>query len=120
MYRLNHAVFKSFVVAENIIAEGTLPSSFMDIWEAMRKVFQKEDMSPIDREMHFNHLVPPIWENMGRVLGCENLCLVLDHLLQILANHTRPGRLDAALKVWGIRSQRWVMCISDLCYGVDN
>jgi hypothetical protein len=96
------------VVAENIAPEGTLPPSFMDIWEAMRKVFQKKDLTPSERFMHFKNLVPSSCENMERVLGCEPLCLVLDKLLRIPAYHARVGKLNAAFKVWGTKPQRLV------------
>ncbi|KAF9502959.1 hypothetical protein BS47DRAFT_1369899 [Hydnum rufescens UP504] len=110
-YEENPELFQSFIVAENVVAQGTLGPSFHDVWRAMRTVFQKTDLTPKDRQLHYKNLAAQDWEGMERVLSCEPLCEVLDELLKIPAYYSKPGKMRGAFAVWGTRGSRKLMAI---------
>jgi hypothetical protein len=104
-YEDNKEFFQSCVVWQNIKAEGMRVVSLLDIWGAMQHVFQKEDMSLVDEQIHYKNMVPPDYEHMNHVLSCELLCVVLNEVLNIPAYSVKPGKLNAAFKKWGTKGQ---------------
>ncbi|KAF9507897.1 hypothetical protein BS47DRAFT_1366301 [Hydnum rufescens UP504] len=83
-YEANQELFQTLVVAQNIAAVGTLAPSFLDIWGVMRKVFQKKDLTPAERQMHYRNLVPGQWDNMDKALGQMKALLPSDGKLEDL------------------------------------
>ncbi|KAF9505535.1 hypothetical protein BS47DRAFT_1368018 [Hydnum rufescens UP504] len=110
-YEENPEPFRSFVIAENVVAQGTLEPPFSDVWGAMRSVFRQKDLTAEDRRLHYRSLVPSSMENMELVLSCEPLCEVLDELFKIPAYYSKLGKIKSAFKTWGKRGQRQLMAI---------
>jgi hypothetical protein len=98
-------------VAENIIPEGTMKPSFIDMWNAMRRIFTVNTLTASDRHMHYKNIVLPEFSDMDRILGCEPLCQVLDQLFRMPVYLDKPGKINGAFKIWGNKGRRLVMCL---------